>query len=319
MTRYIRNTAVLLELETVYGTDPVPTAGADALLVSNLSYPDFVAQNVDRDNIRPYFGNSENLVGTHYQKCGFDVEFAGSGAAGTAAAWGKALRACAFAEDVQAGYVAYTPLTDSQASCTIYWYDSGVFHKFTGSRGAVKLSMEIGGIPKFSFEFWGIYTALTAVAVPAVTLTAWQTPKVITDSNTGDVTFGAAYAAGALTGGTAYPSTGLTLDLGNKVDFTPLLGGESVDVNDRKATLKTKLDLTAAQEVTFMADVLANTLRAVSLLHGSGAGGIVFAHMPTVQFINPKKEELNGRRLIGYDGNLIPTTAGNDELVIVSK
>jgi len=320
MPRYVRSTAILLELETTYGVDPVPTAGADALLASNLGYPDFVANNVDRGNIKPYFGSDQQLVGTHYQKCSFDLEIAGSGTAGTAPAWAKALLACGFSETlVAATYAEYKPLTDNQPSCTIYWYDSGVFHKLTGAKGTVKPMLKVGEKPVLHFEFTGIYNTLTAAAVPAVTLTAWQQPLVATDSNTADLTFGATYAAGAITGGTTYPSLGLETDVANKVDFTPLIGRESVEITDRQAALSITLELTAAQEVSFMADVLANTYRAISMQHGLVAGNTVLIHAPQVQLFNPKKAALNDVRLLQYDGRLVPTTAGNDELVIVAK
>lgn len=318
MARYVRQTAVLLELESTYATDPIPTAGADALLASDLTYPEYVANNVDRANIKPFFGNNENLVGTEHQTCGFSLELAGSGTAGTAPAWGKALRSCGFAEDVQAAYVAYTPITDNLPSCTKYWYDSGVFHKFTGSRGSVQPSIKVGEIPKLKFNFMGLYNVLTAVAVPAVTLSMWTKPLVASKANTLKLTLGAAYAAGAITGGTEYCSTGIDADVANQLVFTPMIGCETVDITDRKPKLNFMLELTAAQEVTFMAAVRANTLQAVSLVHGTVAGNIVLLHMPKVQLINPKKADLNGLRLISFEGVITPD-AGNDEIVLVAK
>lgn len=315
-TRYVRNTAILLAKEVTYGVDPTPT---QALLVSNLTINPLSANNVDRANVKPYFGANEQLVGTHFVQCGFDLELAGSGTAGTAPLWGAALQACAFAEDVQSAYVAYKPVTDSQPSATIYWYDSGTLHKLTGARGTVKLNLGLGNRPVLSFNFTGVYNAPTAVAVPAVDLSGWITPKVVIDANTGDVTFGAAYATGAVTGGTTFPSTGMEIDVGNKVEFSPLLGIETIEVTDRESTFKAKLKLTSAEEVAKYASVIANTTQAVSLTHGTTAGNIILVHGPAVQLINPTKEDEKGQRLIGFDGRLIPTTAGNDELVIVAK
>lgn len=56
----------------------------------------------------------------------------------------------------------------------------------------------------------------------------------------------------AISGGIAYPSQGLELDLGNEVNMVPLLGAnaDAVDVVNREVTGKLALDLTAAQEVT---------------------------------------------------------------------
>ena len=81
------------------------------------------------------------------------------------------------------------------------------------------------------------------------------------------------------------------------------------------------VDLTAANEVTFMATVKANTTQSLALTIGTAAGNKMIIHAPAVQILNPSKQELNGSRLIGYDLRLVPTSAGtgNDELRIVTQ
>lgn len=316
--RLIRKTAILLKIETVYGTDSVPTGADNAMLVSNLNINPLNAQNVDRDLVRTYLGSSEQLVGTGYVEMSFDVEMQGSGTLGTAPAWGAALRACGFAEAITAAArVEYTPVTDSLESATIYWYDDGVLHKGLGGRGSVEIAAGVGERPVFKFKYILLDGGISAAANPALTLTAWKQPKVVTDANTGDLTFGGTYAAGAITGGTTWPSRGLSLNVANAVNFTPLLGGETIDLTQRDITGAVQLDLTAAQEVTFMAAVKANTLDTLSLLHGTTAGYKVLIHAPSFQMINPSKQEVNGKRLIGYDIRCVPVS-GNDELRIVS-
>jgi hypothetical protein len=321
MTRFVRNTAILAKIETTYGTDSVPTGGANALLISNQTVNPFNANNVDRAIVRPYFGGSEQVPGTAYKEVSFDVEFVGSGSAGVAPGWGPLLRACAFAETITASTrVDYLPITNGQESVTIYYYDDGVLHKLLGSRGAVKIGAKVGDIPKLSFRFVGLDGGDTAASNPSVTLTGFKTPEVVKDANTGDLLFGCTHSsagAPALASGTAYPSQGIEIDLGLAADFTPLLGNESVDVNDRQASGKFMLDLTAAQEVSFMASVKATTLQSLGLQHGIVAGNKVLMFMPSVQLINPTKGEVNKRRMISYDVRINPS-AGNDELRIVT-
>lgn len=319
MARYIRNTAILAKIETTYGTDPTPTGAANALLVSNVGITPLVAKNVDRDLLRPYFGASEQLVGIAHVEFTCDVEIQGAGAAGTAPAWGPLLRACAFAETISAGTrVEYDPVSQSIESLTAYYYDDGILHKLFGARGDFSVKLNAEGRPVFSFKFQGLDGAVSAAALPALTLTGWKTPSVVTDSNTADLLWGCTYATGALSGGTAYPSRGIELTVGNQVDFTELLGGESIDITDRSTTGKASLDLTAAQEVTLMTDVKANTLTSMGIVHGLTAGYKVLFYAPAVQRINPKKEALGKRRLIGVDLRLTPTSAGNNELKIVA-
>jgi hypothetical protein len=316
MSRLIRNTAILAKIEATYNTDPTPTGGANAILVSNASF-DINYTNVPRELIRGYLGSSEHLVGTRSVDIGFDVEMSGSGDAGlTAPAWAPLLKACGFAETDAGAYFEYVPLSDTFPSLTIYYYDDGALHKATGCRGNCDFKWPLGGKPVMSFKFVGIDAGTTAAANPALTLTAFQRPVAITNPNAGDILVGPTYSAGALSGGTAYPSQGLSVGMGNSVQYTPLLGGESVDIVAREAGGNANLELTAAQEVTFRTDIDANTLTSLGFSYGTVSGNIIVAYMPAVQRVNPKLTELNGRRLIGMDLRLLPS-AGNDEIKIV--
>lgn len=318
-TRYLRNTVILAKIESTYGTDATPTEGANAILISNVSITPLKSNNVDRDLVRPYLGGSEQLAGPISVDLGFDVELSGAGAAGTAAPYGPLLRACGFVEtltaSVRAEYNLTTPVTDS---LTIYGFWDGAKHLVKGCRGSVSIALSSGGRPVLSFKFTGLDGGVTAATPAALTLTGFKTPLVVSEANTGDVTLGCTYTAATptLTGGTGYPSQGLTLDLGNSVQYLPLLGGEMVEITDRSASGAIVLDLTAAQEATFMTNVKANTVQAVGLMHGTVAGYKTMVFLPNVQLINPSKVNVNGKLMIGFDLRVLPS-AGNDELKIV--
>jgi hypothetical protein len=318
MARYIRNTVVLAKTEVTYALDPTPTGAANAVLASNVSI-DVAYNNVDRDLIRGYFGGSDQLVGTRSVNIGFDVELAASGDAGvTEPAWGPLLKATGFAGTDAGTYWEYVPVSTTLPSVTLYYYLDGALHIVKGARGTVSFKMGIGERPLMSFKFIGLDGGLTAVSNAVPTLTAWKTPQVITDTNTGDVTFGCTYATGAISGGTAYTSQGLNIDLNADVKFTPLLGAETVDLVDRSITGSVSLDLTAADQVTFKTAVDDNTTAALGFTHGTASGNIIVLYAPVVQRINPKSVDVNGRLLLGYDLRLLPST-GNDELKIVAK
>lgn len=317
MTRYIRNTVILAKPEITVGTDSVPTGAANALLVSDMSITPLDAKNIDRNNIRGFFGANEQLVGSASVKVGFTVELSGSGSAATPPAWGALLLGCAMAEGllITPSRVEYTPISTALKTATIYYYDDGVLHKLLGAMGTCTLSAKVGDRPSLKFEFVGVDGGITAVANAVPTLTAWKTPVAMTMANVTDITLGGAYATGAITGGIVYPSTGLELMLGNAMQFTPLLSIERVDITNREVTGSTELELTAAQEVTFMGIVKANTLQSLALTIGIATGYKMIIHAPAVQLTNPKKVDLNGTRMIGYDLRCVPV-AGNDELRI---
>jgi hypothetical protein len=248
------------------------------------------------------------------------VLLAGAGTAATAPAWGALMLACATAETTgltTPNRVEYLPATDALKTVTIYWYDDGLLHKLLGVFGNVKLSAKSGEAPKLTFDFVGIDGGVSATANATATLTDWKMPVAITKANVTDITLGSTYAAGAITGGTSYNSTGLSLDWGNQVAFAPLLTTEQVVLTDRKVTGSLSVELSAAQEVTQMAAVKANTLTSVGFVIGTATGNKIMLHLPSVQLINPKKEDFNGMRLIGFDLRVLPV-AGNDEVRIVS-
>lgn len=321
INRFIRKTALTAKIETTYKTDPTPSGAANAMLVSNVEVNPYNAENVDRALMRDYFGASEQLVGVANLQISFDVELAGAGAAGTAPPWGPLLRACSVAETITAGNrVEYNPITDSPESVTMYWYDSGVLHKLLGARGNVVFKLNLAGKPVMSFSFTGLYGGISATSVASTTLTGFQKPLVVTDTNTGDVTLGCTYATGSLSSGTAYPSQGLELNVGNTVEHTALLGDESIDITARESVGSVMLALTAAQEVSFLATVQANSTQSLGLVHGTAAGNILVLYAPAVQLTNYKLTDFKGRRMIGYDLRFMPSAAaGSDEWLLVAK
>jgi hypothetical protein len=319
MSRLIRKTVVLAKVETTSGTDAVPTGAANAIQVFDMQITPLDAKNVDLNLILPWFGSSPSLVGTASVKCSFSVLLAGSGTPATAPAWGALLLGCANAETtglVTPNRVEYLTATDTLKTVSIYYYDDGVLHKLLGAFGNVKLSAMSGGAPKLTFDFVGLDGVATAAANATAVLTAWKTPVAITKANVTDIQLGCTYAVGALTGGTSYNSTGLTLDWGNKVAFAPMLTTEQVVLTDRAMVGTVSMELSAAQEVAQYASVKANALTGIGFVIGTVAGNKIMLHMPSVQLTNPKKEDFNGMRLIGFDMRVCPV-AGNDELRII--
>ncbi len=319
MPRYTRNTAVLFKIETTYGTDAAPSNTTDALLLRNFSCKhEYKYEN--NPEVRPYMGGSADLVAQKYITGSFEVALGGSGAAGTVTPWGKLFRAAGFAEAITASTrVDRTPVSSGFEGGSLYYYDDGVLKKALGVRmNLTSFKMPYGGIPVAGFDFIGLDGGDSAVVPPAVTLTPWKAPLAVNSVNSGLVTLGCTYSAGALVAGTTFASKGLDLALGGKVDFSGLLGGESVEITDRDVTGKLTLDLTAAQEISNMATVLAGTTQGIGLLHGVTAGYKLLAFMPNVQLKNPVKDDLNGKRVITYDLHAVPTPGtGNDELRIV--
>ena len=187
MALLTRKRLILIEEESTYGTDPTPT-GADAVLVRDLSITPLQSDIVSRDLIRPYLGASEQLLANTRVECTFSVELAGSGTAGTAPRYGKALKACGFSETIVANTsVTYDPVSASFSSVTIHYNIDGVRHKVTGARGTFSINANVGEIPTIDFTMTGIYVAPDDSAQPTVTYADQATPLIFKKGNTTDV------------------------------------------------------------------------------------------------------------------------------------
>lgn len=318
MPRYSENTVILAKIETTVGTDAAPAGATDALLTTQPQITPLDATMVDRDLMRPTFGGSEELLTVANVKCNYKVEMSGGGTAGTAPPLGKLLIACACAEATLTtpARVEYTPVSTSLKTLSQYWYDDGVLHKLLGSMGNCKINAKVGDIPRFEFDFIGVDGSATATANPAATTTMWKPPPVMNKASTVDISLGGTYAAGVITGGTAYVSQGLEMDFGNKVAFLALLSSERVEITGRKSVGKMTLELTAAQEVAMLATVKAGTTQSLALTIGTVAGNKVLLYFPAVQLLNPQKVSQDDVRLVSFDLRMVPV-AGNDEFRIV--
>lgn len=317
MTRFIRKTIVLAKIETTAGTDSVPVGATDAILISNATF-ETSYNNVDRNLIRGYFGGSEQLAGSRCVKINFECEISGSGTAATAPAWGKLLQGCAFAEVTGATFTTYTPITDTLKTLTIKYYLDGMLHTALGCMGTVELSMGEGERPLYKFTFTGIEGGNSATSNPTPTLTAWKAPTVITDPNTGDIKLGSSYATGAITGGTAYASRGLSINVANDVKFMAMLGSQYISITNRAPTGQIQIELNVADEVAMLTAINANTTTTFSFEHGTSAGYKVAVYCPVVQRINPKNVDYQGVAQLGMDLRLLPS-AGNDEMIIITS
>ena len=73
-----RRRLILAKIESTYGTDSTPTGASNAVLVRNLEIQPLVAETVNRELVRPYLGQSDQLLAQTRVEVSFEVELAGS-------------------------------------------------------------------------------------------------------------------------------------------------------------------------------------------------------------------------------------------------
>lgn len=318
--RKFRNVVLLAKVETTKGSDASPTGADNAILpVGEISLTPIEADRVPRNILRGYFGAPDQLLGSTWQSIRFAVELAGAGAAGTAPAWGALLQACGFAETVTSGQrVDYTPVSTSLKSVSIYAYADGLEYQLIGAVGTFNGTATVGGIPVLNFEFWAPYKAPSAQSNATPTLTAWKVPKIVSDANTVDVVLGGTYSAGAISGGTSYVSGGIEFDMGNVVTRRELIGAKESVLTDRaiSGTVKT-LDMSAAQEVSLLADIAGDTARSIGMVHGTAAGNKVLLFFTSARLLGLTPVNLEGvwTSDLAFEA---PPSSGNDDMRIVA-
>ncbi len=302
-----RKKIVAAKIETTYGTDASPS-GSNAILVRNLTLTPQESDFADRNLIRPYLGRSQQIPAGIRAVLEFEVEIAGSGAAGTAPGWGALMRSCGFSETISASTsVTYAPISTSFESTTVYFNVDGVLHKLTGCRGTMSLSLQVKQLPTFKFTLTGIYNTVTDTAALTPSYTIFQTPLPVTNVNTTPFT---------LHGYSAVMSE-LSIDLSANIVHRTLVGGsEQVLFTDRQPQGSITVEATTVAAKDWWTLAKNSTTGALSLTHGTVAGNKVTIAAPNVQLTKPTYTDLDGVQMLQMGMNLIPGSSGNDELTI---
>jgi len=175
-----RNDVIWIEKEGTYGSDPTPT-NADALLTAGTPVftPNF--ELIDAEEYPGTLGKYKAHLGRYWSAISFESLLRSSGAAytgGTVPRLGKTLQGCGLVESGGSPSTFYkynlsSDLTD-HPSVTIYNYKGGgdnptndtVLHELNGARGTLSFSFDRGEIPRFAFNFKGLWVDSIATTWP---------------------------------------------------------------------------------------------------------------------------------------------------------
>lgn len=309
MALLARKKILLAKVETTYGTDATPTGASNAIQTSDLSITPLAGPTVSRNLDRATLGNDLQIqVGTFVQ-ISFMVEIAGSGTVDTAPAYGPLLEACGFAETINASTsVEYDPVSSSIDSATLYFHHDGQKHAITGARGTVALAMSPGTIPKYSFNFTGLYSAPSSTADPTADTSAFQTPVPVNNDNMTTFSLHGVSATMIECG----------LDVACEVVYRNVVGNESVELIDRAPSGQVTIESPAISTKDWFTTAVNSTTGALQIVHGTVGGNIVQIDAPAVQVISPNYGESDGISTLQMGLSLVPSS-GNDEIKITTK
>lgn len=305
---------LLAKVETEYGTDPTPTAAANAIEVMNLSVKES-GDIKDRDVVRADLSPMAGVLGKRGVDITFEVDLKGSGTAGTAGKIGDLLKACGFIELDAASSVVYSPtsIPASMGSLTFYVYNLGdanaVLRKISGARGTFNVVCKAGEFGKVEFTFRGNYAAPSDVANPTGMVYEATKPPLVE-------------SATLTVGGTALVASELDVAMGNELidrdDVNSPNGMKGVEISGRKPTGKVVPEAVNLATKNWHTIWTGNTESAINITIGATAGNIVNVIIPKAQIESISETDQNN---IIY--NDLPFrcngSSGNDEVTFCFK
>jgi hypothetical protein len=307
-----RKKFLIAKIESTYGTDPSPVGGSDAVQVSSLEITPIESDNVQAAAFQGFLGNStrSTLVANKRVSVTFDVELGGSGAAGTAPAFGPLLKSCGLSETISAGVsVTYAPVSASFSSATIYCFYDGTQHKITGARGSVSFNMAAGQFGVMSFNFIGIYNAPDGTALSGSFTVANQAAALeVNDTNVTTATFH---------GVTGVRLESFDLALNNELLYKETASNKEVIITNRAAGGTAVIEAPAIGTTDFFAKAVATATGASSFVLGATAGNIVTLNAAQTDITGCSYADTNGVIALSMPYLALPTTAGNNEMSLV--
>lgn len=304
---FINETVILAKIEETKGTDALPV-GANAMLVSDVNFTPLEGDEVERNNIRPYFGASGSTMVTQYCKLAFSVEMAGVGVPGDEPGYAPLLRAGGAAMTITTGVdVRFTPVTRGLESATVYISIGRNLQKITAAMLNVKLTADAKTIPKLQFEIWGTYRAAIDADLPAASYPAFQDPLGVNKANTTLTLHGVAVACSAF-----------AFDFGNTVIKRDLINVDTVEITNRNSVGSLTFDNTPVADKNWVEAARLGAKGPVVLKHGQGAFNVVELHAPNVQLKKPSFGESDGIQTITVPVSYVPLV-GNDEWELIVR
>jgi len=282
-------------------------SNTDAFLVFGpITYtPDI--QMYERDPYRETFSQLAQLPGFRSGKLAFVTEMVGSGEAGTAPFWGKLMKACGFAETINAGVsVVYEPASASIPTLTLGLYRAGFVERIWGARGNLKLVGETGKPVLMQWEFTGIdFERVDASLLSGVSYSAVIPPVMMGVNYTID----------------GYQIIGdkLEIDLGSQIslvkDFNADGGHRIAMYAGRKPKMTVDPNAVPVATKDFVGMWQAGSTVTISCTIGSAAGNTIELSFPAAQIVGVKPASRDGILTDELEIHLA-MNSGDDEITI---
>lgn len=277
MTIRFNTRIVVAKRETTYGVDSSPV-GSNAVFGIDFELSPMEGQDKDRGHDKGYLGANGTIPIDLHMKLKFKVELAGSGTAGTAPAWADLIRACGFAQTVNAGTsVIYNPVSDDHDSVSIYFFIGNTRFVMLGCRGNVAFRLNASDIPYLEFEFTGFFTAPSEQTRITPNYSGYKKPKEVSDATTPTFTVD----------GSDMVMRTFMLNAGNQVEPRFLVNDKRVIISARSELVEFQIEAVPLTTFDPYAAALNQTEVDLQLVHGTVAGNIVTIDVNAMQIQRP--------------------------------
>jgi len=228
-------------------------------------------------------------------------------------AWMAVNRVCGFDAGVAGGSSVVQSLINpwTSPSATAWPFYDNLKVAALGCRGNLQLTFEDDEVPMFNYTMMGFPPAgiVSEVALGALTFANQADPLVVSTANT-TFTFDG-YAAALRR---------LTIDVGAKTDPRSLTGpADRVAMRNREITGVALVEFPDLGTKNFYAKMLSRATGALQVVHGTTAGNIVQVDGARAETGLISMPEDQGFLMGNIPFRLLPSAAGNDELVITAK
>ena len=295
------------KLESVEGTDALPTAALNAVQIMN-GASRIEADTLDRNLDRSTFGGRRATLVRKRGMMSGEVEIVGNATAGDSAPIAELLKACGHVETLDAGVSSIiTPVSSGIPSGTGYFWHSGERYRITGARGSVsEFNFSIDDYPKATIaQILGKALAMTEQALPTdADYADFQVPPVIVEEN-----------------------SIMTVD-GFQVDGKSLVIRPNVDLQlihhtegrvarhvDRVTEVTLRFFRSAYADLDIHSIVESETAVPVTFDITTTAGKNIAVSLPSVQLLQPVPTEIDGMFAWEVTGRALPDS-GDDEYAI---
>lgn len=308
-----RNEAILVKLESTYGTDPVPTgSNAIALAAPVQANPTEQARFTERPVIRGgSIGKAAPIFGGTLFGLTIEVEVKGSGdAEDTPPEWGVLLKACGFQETINAATsVVYAPRSTGHESCTIWYYQDGLRYRVTGCRGNVSFRGTVGEVMIATFTMVGRMTSgdPTDTAQLTPTLDAGVPPVFMATNFFSLDAYNPVFNE-------------WTIDMQNGV--SPGVNANAADgygeiritERDPRGTIDPEMTLVATQD--WIGDLFAGNTQNMSFQLGTVGGARFQFDIGVARYMEQSFDDRDGNRVVPINYKADETVSLNDEVTL---